>query len=480
MRDRSLLPHPQEREDMALQTPEEVLHPDDVVAPPGRSIERLRLLWDERHLLGKATAVGMVLGLVLAFLIPKHYQSTVQLMPPDAAGGSGLGMMAAAMMTGGGSGGGLGGGSGGGGGSSGSGLGAIAGDLLGLKNTGAEFVGILGSRTVEDRLIDRFDLLKVYHSKYREDARKELSSETDISEDRKSGIITIEVTDKDPQRAAAIAQAYVEELDRLSAEVSTSASHRERVFLEQRLQEVKLELSKSAVAFSQFASKNTTIDVEEQGKAMVEAAAQVQGQLIGMEADLKGLEQIYTPNNPRVRSAQGSIAELRAQLQKLGGGEPGQSLQPGEMYPSIRQLPVLGVSYYDLYRNVKIQEAVYETLTSQYEMAKVEEVRDTPSVKVLDSAVVPETKSFPPRFLVIALCMFFAGLGTVSWVLARVRWERTDATDPGKVLALEVLESVNAKMPWSTPNGSRFQAMTHKAWVRIARRSEPEDPSNGA
>jgi capsule polysaccharide export protein KpsE/RkpR len=476
MRDISQLAATQRSQDVDRLAPEEVIVLDDTVASPDKSVVRLRLLWEERRLLGKATTVGMVLGLLLAFLIPKHYQSTVQLMPPDPAGGSGLGMMAAAMMAGGGHGGGTGGSGGGGGG--GSGLGAIAGDLLGLKNTGAEFVGILGSRTVEDRLVDRFDLMKVYGSKFKEDARKELLSKTDVSEDRKSGIITIDVTDKDPRRAAAIAQAYVEELDRLSAEVSTSASHRERVFLEQRLREVKLDLSNASVAFSQFASKNTTIDVEEQGKAMVEAAASVQGQLIAMESDLKGLEQIYTANNPRVRSAKGSIAELRAQLQKLGGGEPGQPLQPGEMYPSIRQLPVLGVSYYDFYRNVKIEEAVYETLTSQYEMAKVEEVRDTPSVKVLDSAVVPETKSFPPRFLVVALCVCLAGLGAASWVLARARWQRTDPSDPGKILAREILTSVNAKMPWSTPNGSRFQAMTHDVWIRIARRSKSADHSN--
>jgi hypothetical protein len=180
-----------------------------------------------------------------------------------------------------------------------------------------------------------------------------------------------------------------------------------------------------------------------------------------------------------VLSAKSTIAELRSQLEKLGGGGPGKSVQPGEFYPSIRQLPVLGVSYYDFYRNVKIEEAVYETLTSQYEMAKVEEVRDTPSVKVLDAAVVPETKSFPPRLLVIALCTFLAGLGGSYWVLARSRWQRTDASDPGKVLALEVLESVNAKMPWSTPNGSRFQAMTHDVWVRIAQRVQPRNPSNG-
>jgi uncharacterized protein involved in exopolysaccharide biosynthesis len=478
MKEISQLARTRQDEDIAEPMPEEIRVLDSAVVSHEKSIARLRLLWEERPFLGKITGAGLVLGVLLAFLIPKHYESTVQLMPPDTTGGSALGMMAS-IMSGGGVGGGLGSGGGGGGGGAGSsGLGAIAGDLLGLKNTGAEFVAILGSRTVEDGLIDRFNLQKVYRDRLKEDARKDLASNSDISEDHKSGIITIDVTDKNPQRAAAIAQAYVEELDSLMAEVNNSASHRERVFLEQRLQEVKLELSKASLAFSQFASKNTTIDVEEQGKAMVEAAATIQGQLIAAESDLKGLEQIYTSNNPRVQSAKSSIAELRAQLEKLGGGAPGQSVVNGEMYPSIRQLPVLGVTYYDLYRNVKIQEAVYEALTSEYEMAKVEEVRDTPSVKVLDPAVVPETKSFPPRALVIVLCSVLAGLSGTFWVLARAKWERTDPSSPGKVLACEVFESVSAKMPWSTPNGSRFQAMTHEAWIRIARRPKSGNPSD--
>jgi capsule polysaccharide export protein KpsE/RkpR len=478
MRDMSQLTPTQQPEDVAGRAPGEVGVRDDVIAARDKSIERWRLLWKERRFLAKVAGISIVLGLLVAFLIPNHYASTVQLMPPESEG-SGMGMMTA-LMSGGGSGGGKSGGGGGGGGGGGSGLGAIAGDLLGLKNVGAEYVGVLKSRTIEERLVDRFNLQKVYGDKYKEDACKELSDNSGISEDRKSGIITIEITDKNKQRAAAIAQGYVDELNRLMAEINNSDAHRQRVFLEGRLRAVKQELDNASLAFSQFASKNTAIDIEEQGKAMVEAAATVQGQLIGMESDLKGLEQIYTDNNPRVQSTKSSIAELRAQLEKLGGGEPGKSLQTGEFYPSIRQLPVLGVTYYDLYRNVKIQEAVYETLTAQYEMEKVEEVKNTPSVKVLDPAAFPERKSFPPRSLVTALFALVTLAGAVYWVFLRARWQRADPNDPGKLLALEVFESVNAKMPWSTPNGSRLQAMTHKAWIRLARRSSQHGTAGDA
>lgn len=459
-----------------------ILHSDETevnsngATSTGKSVARLRLVWEERAFVGRVTIIGLILGVLLAFVIPKEYESTVQLMPPDATGSSTMGMMAA-MMDSGGLGGGLT-GSGGGGGGGGSGLGAIAGDLLGLKNTGALFVGILASRTIQDRLIDHFDLMNVYSSRHREDARKELSSKTDVSEDRKSGIITIVVTDKKPQRAAAMAQAYVDELDRLSAEVSNTASHRERLFLEARLREVKEDLNKAAGAFSQFSSKNTAIDIEQQGKAMVEAAAAIQGQLIAMEAQLKGLEQIYAANNPRVQSAKSTITELRAQLEKFGGGEAGKPLQNGDMYPSIRQLPLLGVTYYDLYRNLKIEEVVYESLTAQYEAAKVQEVRDTPSVKVLDSAVIPEVKSFPPRFLVMLLCTILALLGAVGWLVGKTRWDQTASNNPGKILALEVFGVVNSRMPWSPPNGSRVQALAHQAWLRIARKSTQDGSQN--
>jgi uncharacterized protein involved in exopolysaccharide biosynthesis len=458
MREMSRLASTREEDELRNSALEGVQAPElALVETSERPVERLRLLWDERRFLWKMFLYGVVLGTLVAFLIPKYYESQAQLMPPDTGDSPGMAMMAA-MFSGG----------------SGGGLGALAGDLLGLKNTGAVFVGILQSRTIQDRLVKRFNLQEVYGSDLEEEACKKLSGRTDVSEDRKSGIITIEVLDRDPQRAADLAQAYVDELNKLYAEVSTSAARRERMFLEERLRQVKIDLNKAAVDFSQFASKNTTINIEEQGKAMVESAAVLQGQLIAAQSELKGLEQIYTPNNVRVRSLKGQIAELQAQLNKLGGTPGGAPDQAGpsdaSLYPSIRQLPLLGVKYFDLFREAKIQEAVYEALTQQYEMAKVQEAKETPSVQLLDHANYPEKKTFPPRLAIIFLGVCLSVAGGAVWVVKRARWERTDPDDPGKALATEVLQVVNAKMPWSTPNGSRFQAMTHRAWVRLARK----------
>jgi len=421
------------------------------------AIQRLRLLWERRRTLIRSAIAGLLFGTLFAFLLPKRFEATTQLMPPDSESSSGIAMMAALTAR------------------SGSGLGAIAGDLLGVKSSGALFIGILRSRTVEDRLIERFELRKVYGTRLDETARRKLAEKTSISEDRKSGIITITVTDNDPKRAAAMAQAYVFELDRLVAQVSTFSARREREFLEERLKAVQVDLENAEKEFSQFASKNNAIDIKEQGRTMVEAAAALEGQLIAAKSELEGLKQIYTDNNVRVRAIRARVTELQSQLEKIGGkGENASStdnVQGDPLYPSIRKLPLLGVAFADLYRRTKVQEAVFEALTQQYELAKVQEAKETPSVKVLDDARVPEKKSFPPRLLIIFLCTFLSIAGAVAFTLGQARWTEVDPADPGKVLALEVFESVKARMPWSTPNGSAVHAATHKVWIRLVRRN---------
>jgi capsule polysaccharide export protein KpsE/RkpR len=420
-----------------------------------RLIGNLSLLWGERRTVARLVFCGLALGTLLAFLLPKQYQSTVQLMPPDTSSSSAAMMAALSAKAGG-------------------GLGAVAGDLLGGNSTGYLFVGILRSRTLVGRLVERFGLMKIYGSAIEEDARVELSNNTGISEEHKSGIITISVVDRDPARARAIAQAYVEELTRLVSELSTSAAHRERIFLEERLVVAKRELDQASGDFSQFASQNTAINIPEQGKAMVEAAAVLQGQLIGAESELKGLSEIYTAGNVRVRSAQARVSELRRQLDRLDGPSAPATQGSGarSAYPTLRELPLLGVTYADLLRRTKIAEALYETLTQQYELAKVQEAKETPSVKVLDAASFPERKVFPPRLLIMASGGLLGLSAAVLWVIAGTGWQRMDAGDPGKLLASEVFQTAQRAMPWAPPNGSPVQALAHRWWMRLARRGK--------
>ena len=408
-----------------------------------RILPRLRLLFGMRRFLLRCAVVGFFVATLIAFLVPSEYESTARLMPPDSPQSGGMALMA---MLGGGQ-------------NGASGLGSLAGDLLGAKTTGAMFIAVMHSRTAQDQIVQRFDLKKVYRTRLEESARKRLERNTDISEERKSGVITLRVTDHDPKRAAAMAGAYIDELDMLTAKLNTSAAHRERVFLEDRLNKINVELESAEKDFSQFASKNATIDISAQGRAMVEAAATLQGQLIAAESQLEGLKQIYSDNNIRVRSTQARITELRNQMQKLGGTSAGNAAPASDQsaadnaYPTLRQLPLLGVPYADKFRQLKVDEAVYETLTKQFELARVQEAKEIPSVKVLDQPDVPERKFFPPRALIIFVGTACSVLLGAAWVFGTARWRQIDPQDPGMKFAQEVFGTVRAGMPWAGANG---------------------------
>ncbi len=435
--------------------------PEEALQANGSSVAHLQLLWEHRRLLGRVALYGLFASTLIAFLIPARYESTARLMPPDNTQSGNLAMAAAALSGGAG------------------GLGGIASDVLGIKSTSDIFVGILSSRTVQDNLIRQFDLRKIYGVSRMEDARRALAERTGISVDRKSQIISLMVTDHDPKRAAALGEAYVVELNRLVAELSTSSARRERIFLEERLKAVSLDLEAAEKDFSQFSSKNTAIDIKEQGKAMVEAAATLQGQYIAAQSELEGLKQVYTDNNVRVRSVRARIAELKRQLEKLGGkGEPvsepsGQ--QPDFLYPSIRKLPLLGVTYADLYRRTRVQEAVFESLTKEYELAKVQEVKEIPTVKVLDSPNIPERKSFPPRLLIMFLGTAFAFGLTATWVFGKTAWDHTDSNNPKKAFAQEVFTTAKASIPKFAQNGSGVHFDIGKSWNWTRRGRKDDD-----
>jgi uncharacterized protein involved in exopolysaccharide biosynthesis len=439
-----------------------VLAEQEILAVREWQAEHVRLLWSRRRLLLRATAVGLLASTLVAFLIPKSYTSTTQLMPPDPQSISGMAMMAALAAK------------------AGGGLGAVAGDMLGLKSSGALFIGVLRSQTSQERLVEQFDLRRVYRQRLVVDARTELDENTSIEEDRKSGIITISVTDHSPQRAAAIAKAYVDELNSLVSELSTSSAHRERVFLEERLKLGKRDLDDATNQLAQFSSKNNTLDIQQEGKAMLDAAGALAGEMIAGQSELEGLRRIYTDNNSRVKSLSARVAELRKQLEKLGGtqanGVGGDASSPdhpadpqaaqtqGMPYPSIKSLPLLGAKYADYYRLAKIQETVYELLTEQYELAKVQEAKETPSVKVLDPARVPEKKSFPPRMLTIFLGTSLAVCVGVVWVVGSSHWRQGNADDPRKILAQEVAAALKAWAPWVSRNGDGSVSGKKRFW----------------
>lgn len=404
-------------------------------AQPATWAIRGMLLWENRRLLLRVIAIALLASLGIAFSIPKQYKSVARIMPPDQQS-TGTMLLAALASRGGGLG----------------TLNSLAGNFLGEHTTTALFINLLRSGTVSGHLIDRFDLQHVYHKRYRIDTAKHLARITTITDDKKSGVITIEVEDKNPTRARDLAQGYLDELNKLVTQTNTSAAHRERIFIEQRLHSVQGDLERAQLELSEFSSKNSTVDIKEQTRAMVDAGARLQANLLIEQSGLESLRQLYGDGNVRVREAEARIAALQQELGKMtgssaplpaegaeGSSATGDSDDKGELYPPLRQLPRLAVPYADLYRRVTVQETVFELLTQQYELARIQEAKDVPVVSVIDPPDIPEKKSFPPRLLVALLLTAIAFASAAAFVLIRDRWSNVDPSDPRKMLAAEIL-----------------------------------------
>jgi len=397
-------------------------------------VVRASLLWKNRRLLGRVAAIAMIVSLGIAFVIPKSYKATASIMPPDQQG-SGATLLAALVGRSGGLG----------------GLGSLAGGLLGGHPTTALYVSLLESGTVSGHLIDKFQLQSVYHTRYRFTTAKRLAHLTKISDDKKSGVITIVVEDTDRVRARDMAQAYLDELNNLLTQTSTSSAHQERLFIENRLHSVGADMEQAQLALSEFSSKNSTIDIKEQTRGLVDAGARVQGEFLVEQAGLQSLRQIYGDGNVRVRETKARIAALQHDLKDMTGSSAplaaDDAEDKGELYPPLRQIPRLAVPYADLYRRVRVQETVFELLTQQYEMARIEEAKDIPVVSVIDPPGVPERKSFPPRILLTLLLTFLSFVAAAAAILIRDCWLQVDSGDPRKKLMTEVLSVLSKRLP---------------------------------
>jgi len=401
-------------------------------------VENASLFWDYRRIFLRVAAIVFLLSIISVLFMPKEFESTARIMPPEQGGG-GAALLAALVGKG-----------TGGGGSGGGGLAGLAGSLLGTKNNGALFVALLRSGTVTGGLIDRFDLRKVYHKRYRFSAAKRLAHLTKITEDTKSGVITIVVTDETRERARDLAQGYLDELNGLLARVNTSSAHREREFIEHRLATVQTELQNAQVALSNFSRENTTIDIKEQTKATVEAGAKLEGQLIVGETELDSLRQIYGNENVRVRAAEARNSILRRELQRANGQSDLETVEGDDAthpYPALRQLPQLGVQWANLYRTVRIHETVFDLLSEEYELARIEEAKSIPTVGVIDAPGAPELRTGPHRTLIVLISTALSFVMTALFLLARRRWMTMDVLDERRVLAARIGATVRKR--WS-------------------------------
>jgi len=360
------------------------------------------LVRHKRMILATSLAAAF-LAAAVSFFIPKTYTATARILPPKEKTGG----LAAALS------GQLG------------GLAALAGATLGASTNAELMVGMLESRTVTDRIIDRYDLLKVYDQDLRIDAQEKLLGNLDASVDKNSGILTVSVDDHDPQRAAELANAFVAELDQLSRHLNLTEASRQRAFLEARLVEVNSDLAVAEDALRAFQEKHGTIQVDEQAKSIIDLMGQLKGQLMAAQVELGVTQRFASANSSEVDRLRTQIAEIQARIRAMERGEGDRAA--GDIFLPTQAIPDLGLRYARLLREVKVQETVFELLTQQYEMTKMEEARDAPTIQLLDAAVVPERFSKPKRMLIVVFCGF-ASLFAVS-VYVLVREERPGGTE---------------------------------------------------
>jgi len=330
-------------------------------------------------------AVGLV-ALGIAFLIPPTFSATTRILPPQQQRG------AAAMLA--------------------AQLGAFAG-LAGaagfnVRNPLDTYVALLKSRTVADRIIDRFGLQKVYGSEFRQGARKALASATKIST-AKYGLITIEVSDEEPQRAADLANAYVQELLGLTGALAITEAQSRRMFFEKQLQRSRENLKKAETALAQTGAGERLL--KSVPHAVVAGIARLKAQVTTQEIRIATMREYLTEANPEFLLARRQLASLRAQLEQEERNQPTGS--------------DAGEDYVNRFRDFKYQETLFELIAKQHEMAKLDEAREGALVQVVDAAVVPERRSAPRRTLIAVAAAVSAGLGVLVFMLLREAFRNT-------------------------------------------------------
>ena len=407
-------------------------------------LPRLAVLWASKRLLIAASVTGLVLAIGLSFLVPVKYQASCTLMPPGANPVSGLSMMMS-MKTG----------------FLMNSMGGQLNDVLGMKSPGQLYIRQMGSLPVQEALIKRFDLQKVYGIKSKEKVRKVLSARTKFEEDRKSGVVSVEVMDKDPKRAADIANAYPEEMDKLLADMSSTAGRHEREYFENELLRARGQLTDSSKALAEFSAKYGVVEAGLQDAALVTSSTVIQTQIVAAETELKSLSAIYGEDNVRIKGLRERIAELQRQFEQVRGKAPvsgtvnrASEADSGQSAPSkMGRMAGLAVPYSDLYRQVKVNEALVETLTQQYEFSKLQETRHFGEVQVLEAAQPPEHKSSPKRreFAIVGFVIGF--LLALVYVFSRHWWINAGEDDPWKQVLYSVAR-LNDREPSSIPSSA--------------------------
>jgi uncharacterized protein involved in exopolysaccharide biosynthesis len=288
-------------------------------------------------------------------------------------------------------------------------LAALAGSAgAGLKNPNDLYVGMLKSRTVADNLIQRFDLNKLYDEEYQSLTRKRLEKETTITAG-KDGIIVIQVDDKNPKRAAELANAYVDELFKLTKVLAVTEASQRRLFFERQLEQAKDSLAKSEASTRQALQKGGLVLVEGQGRVMAETSARLRAEITVKEIQIGAMRTFASDQNPELQRTQQQVEVFRRELARIEGTSGAGSSRPEE--PNVK-----GIENLRLLREMRYNEVTYELLAKQYEIAKIDEAKDSAVIQVMDRAIEPDRKSKPARSLIVLLSTLVTGLLAVFGV----------------------------------------------------------------
>jgi uncharacterized protein involved in exopolysaccharide biosynthesis len=266
---------------------------------------------------------------------------------------------------------------------------------------------MLKSETVKDPIIDRFKLMDIYDRRLRADTYKVLDSRSMISAGKKDGIITITVDDKDPKLAAALANAYLEELQKLTVRLNIAGAGENRAFLQERLAGARADLALSEEALKTFQLKNKAVQLPEQAKAAIAGIVELKAVLVAKEVELSTLSRSLTDSTQEIRNLKTTIANLKEQILRLESGTGSGAV------PALGSVPGLGQEYARLMRTYKTNEALVELLTKQYEMASISEKKSVSPLQVLQAAKVPERKSRPARAKLVLMATFTMGFFAV-------------------------------------------------------------------
>lgn len=337
----------------------------------------------KKLIIGLPIAVAFVAAAV-SFVLPNVYKASARLLPPQQQSG------ASALLSQ----------LGGMGGLAAAGVGAI-------KNPNDVYVAMLKSRTVADRLINKFDLKKAYDTESLENARRELGTNTVITSG-KDGLILIEVEDKDQKRVAHMANEYVAELLRLTRLLAVTEASQRRMFFERELEAAKNNLAKAEASLSSGLDTRGVISVDAASRAIVETVARLRAQISAKEIQLNAMRAFVTSTHPDFLRLDEELKSLRLELSRLENGRDSKEVEHSTSTP-------VGLESIKVLRDVKYYQMLYELLAKQYEGARLDEAKDPSLIQVLDPAIEPERKIKPKRAILVLTCTMFAFVVALIW-----------------------------------------------------------------